>query len=45
MAQEKVKPNVNCGKGGSRWAPRQVVKDAAKKARRKQGKEQTKEEN
>jgi hypothetical protein len=34
MALEKVKPSVNSGKGGSRRAPRAVVKAAAKKARR-----------
>lgn len=44
MALEKVKPSVNSGKGGSRRAPRAVVKAAAKKARRAVDKKATRGE-
>lgn len=39
MAYEKVAPNVMTRKGqSSRWAPRAIVKEAARKRRRAEGK-------
>lgn len=44
MGLEKVKPDVNGGAGGSRWAKRAIVKDAAKKIRRKVSRRAIKEQ-
>lgn len=44
MGLEKVKPDINGGAGSSRWAGREIVKEAAKKLRRRVSKTVIKEQ-